>query len=111
MPGVISFEYFQSLEGTAGGFATLDGTGKIPVGQLPSSIVETYKGEYADSVAIILAHPSANIADYAWSVADDAFWYWNGGALVPHWVKQTISAAAYSLLTLAEKSAVPFIVI
>jgi hypothetical protein len=111
LPGVISIEYFESVQGVASGIATLDATGHLPIAQASPGSVETYKGEYASSVEIILAYPAASIADYAWSVADDAFWYWNGGLLVPAWVLQTITAAAYALLTTAAKAAVPYIVI
>lgn len=111
MASSISYEYLISIEGVANGLATLDGTGKVPVSQLPDASIETYKGQFADEAAIILAYPTAALADYAWNIATASFWYWNEALAIPAWVDQTITATDYNLLSAAEKAAVPYIII
>jgi len=110
MASSVSYELFQSKQGVANGLATLDGTGKVPISQLPSEVVETYKGEYATSTALIAAYPLALLADYAYVTATSSYWYWNRGLVVPAWVNQQITEAAYILLSAAAKAAVPYIV-
>ena len=95
----------------ANGLATLDATGKIPVSELPDVAVSPYKGEYADSAALILAYPTATLADYAYVTATSTYWYWNAALAVPAWVNQQIAEAAYLALSVAERAAVPYIVV
>lgn len=110
MASSVSYELFQSKQGVANGLATLDGTGKVPVSQLPASAIETYKGQYLTSVTLIIAYPVAALADYAYVTATSSYWYWNAALLIPAWVNQEITVAAYNLLSAAEKAAVPYIV-
>ena len=111
MSSAVSLEYLQSIEGAVGGLATLDSTGKIPVGQMPAGSVETYKGVYATTALLIAAHPTGAIADYAYDTATLSFWYWNALLAVPAWVNQMITEDAYQLLTAPQKAAVPYIII
>lgn len=111
MSGIVSIELLDSEKGAVNGIASLDGTGKIPIAQLPTSAVETYKGIYATSAALILAYPVGVIADYAWVNAGLSFWYWNYALVVPAWVNQLITETAYNLLTSAQKGALPYIVV
>lgn len=110
MANAVSYELFQAKQGVANGIATLDATGKVPVSQLPAAVIETYKGEYADEAAIILAYPTASLADYAYNDDTSSYWYWNDAPTIAAWVNQQISEADYILLTAAEKAAVPYIV-
>lgn len=110
MASSVSYELFQSKQGVANGLATLDGTGKVPLSQLPSDIIETYKGQYATSASLIIAYPIGALADYAYVNATNSYWYWNVSLLVPAWVNQQITEAAYALLTGPEKAVVPYIV-
>jgi len=110
MASSVSYELLQAKQGVANGLATLDGTGKLPVAQLPTEAVETYKGEYATSVALIAAHATGLLADYAYVTGTLSYWYWNAALGVPEWVNQQITEAAYILLSAAEKAAVPYIV-
>ena len=111
MSSAISYEYLNSVKAAANGLATLDGTGKVPLTQLPGGAIETYKGEYATSTLLIAAYPTANLADYAYVTATSSYWYWNRALGTPAWVNQEISIAAYLLLTASEKSAVPYIIV
>jgi len=40
-----------------------------------------------------------------------SFWYWNAVLAIPAWVNQQITEVAYAALSVAEKAAVPYIVI
>jgi len=111
MSSAISLEYLNSIEGVANGLATLDGTGKVPIAQIPGGAIETYKGEFADTTALTTAYPTGNLADYAYVTADLAFYYWNSKLGTPAWVNQNITATNYALLSASEKSAVPYIII
>lgn len=111
MSSAISYEYLNSIEGVANGLATLDGTGKVPLAQLPGGAIETYKGEYATSALLITAYPTGILADYAYVTATSSYWYWNRALGIPSWVNQEITITAYNLLSLAEKSAVPYIIV
>jgi len=111
MASAISYEFYSSKLGVANGLATLDGSGYIPVSQLPPSAVETYKGEYATSALLIAAYPLAVLADYAYVTATLSYWYWNAALGTPAWVNQEITEAAYIALSAAEKAAVPYIVV
>jgi hypothetical protein len=109
MASSVSYELLQSKQGVANGLATLDGSGKVPVSQLPAQAVETYKGQYTTSALLIAAHPTGTIADYAYVTTEtSSYWYWN--VAIPGWVNQQITEAAYLLLSAAEKAAVPYIV-
>ena len=110
MASAISYEYLKSREGAINGIATLDGTGKVPVAQLPDAAIETYKGEYADEAALILAYPTASLADYAYNTDTSSYWYWNDALGTPAWVNQQITEAAYLALSVAERAAVPYII-
>lgn len=109
MASAISYELYQSKLGAPNGVATLDPAGLIPVGQLPPSAVETYKGQYATSALLPL---TGVLADYAYVTATSTYWYWNA-ALLPAaaWVDQQITEAAYNLLTAPEQAGVPYIVV
>lgn len=111
MASAISLEYLNSIEGVANGVATLDGTGKVPASQLPSTAFETYKGDFATSAALIAAFPTAALADYAYVDATLSYWYWNKALDTPEWVNQQISAVNYSALSAEEKAAVPYIIV
>ena len=111
MSSAISLEYLNSIEGVANGLATLDGTGKVPIAQLPGGAIETYKGEYETLLALETEYPTANLADYAYVTADLAFYYWNSKMATPSWVNQNITVINYNLLSASEKSAVPYIII
>ena len=108
MASAVSLEYLTSLEGAPNGLATLDGSGKIPVSQLPPTAVETYKGQFATSAALIAAYPSGSIADYAYVTATNSYWYFNSALATPAWVDEHITAAAYTALSAAAKGAVPY---
>ena len=127
MASALSYELFVAKQGVAGGIATLDGsgdvpisqlpagvadglatldaTGKLPVSQLPDEAVETYKGQYADSTALETAYPTALLADYAYVTATSTYWYWNAALGTPAWVNQQIAEAAYLALSVAERAA------
>ncbi len=111
MASSISYEFYQSKLGVANGVATLDGSGYIPVAQLPPGAIETYKGEFATSTALIAAYPTGSLADYAYVTDTLSYWYWNDALSTPAWVNQEITEAAYTALSAAEKAAVPYIVI
>ncbi len=110
MASAVSYELFVSKQGAANGLATLDATSKIPVSQIPASVVSSYKGEYADSAALIAAYPLASVADYAYVTGTNSYWYWNDGLATPAWANQQIIESAYNALTSAAKAAMPYIV-
>lgn len=110
MASAVSYELLQSKLGNVNGIATLDGTGKLPISQLPPEAVETYKGQYATSAALISDYPTASLADYAYVTATSSYWYWNAALASPEWVNQQIAEAAYIALIAAEKAGVPYIV-
>lgn len=111
MSSAVSLEYLDSLSNEDYGIPRLDSMGKLNPSVLPAGSVETYKGIYATLVLLTVAHPTGSIADYAWVTSTNSFWYWNGGLLVPGWVNQVITEAAYNLLTINAKAAVPYIII
>ncbi len=111
MSSAISLEYLNSIEGVANGLATLDGTGKILLTQLPEGAIETYKGEFATLLALQTDYDIANLADYAYVTEDLSFYYWNSKLATPAWVNQNITVTNYNLLSASEKSAVPYIII
>ena len=110
MASSVSLELLNAKSGAANGLATLNGLGKVPASQLPTEAIETYKGEYATSALLIIAHATGSLADYAYVTATLSYWYWNKSLVVPAWVNQQITEAAYNLLSAAEKAAVPYIV-
>lgn len=112
MSSAISYEYLSSIEGSANGLATLDGTGKIPVAQLPTVALENpYKGSYADYITLATAIPTGSRADYAYVEDEEVFYYWNGELGSPSWVPQTIDTVSYNLLTTTQKAQLPYIII
>jgi len=117
MANSVSYEYLKAIQGVPGGIPTLDNNGEIPTGQLPDSAASPFKGEYATEAALLLAYPTANLADYAYVDETTSFWYWNAGLLdgigdpAPAWVNQEIEETPYNLLDAAEKSMVPYLVI
>lgn len=111
MSSSISYEYLKSIEGSNNGLATLGNDGKIPLNQLPNSVLETYKGEYATSSALITAFSTANLADYAFVTATNSFWYWNKSLTTPTWVNQQITETDYLALSAYAKSVVPYIIV
>jgi len=111
MASALSYELYVSKLGVADGVATLDATGKVPVSQLPDAAIETYKGEFATSAALIAAYPTGSLADYAYVTDTLSYWYWNKSTTPAQWVNQQIDEAAYLLLDPAEIAAVPYIII
>lgn len=111
MASSISLEYLRSISGANSGLATLDSAGHLPVAQLPPEAVETYKGEFATSAALIAAYGTGSLADYAYVTATGSYWYWNDGLGTPAWVDQQITAANYDALSSAAKAAVPYIIV
>ncbi len=110
MASAISYEFYTGKLGAANGLATLDATSKIPVAQLPSAVVQVYKGQYATSAALIAAHGTGALGDYAYVTGTSSYWYWNAALTIPEWVDQQITEAAYLLLSAAVRAAVPYIV-
>lgn len=111
MSGIVSIELLNSLKGANNGIASLDGSGKIPISQMPVTAIKTYKGIFATSAALITTYPTGAIADYAWVTATLSFWYWNYALTTPSWVNQVITPSAYNSLTTAQKGALPYIII
>lgn len=111
MSSSISYEYLSSIKGSANGLASLDGSGKVPVSQLPSSAIETFKGEYGTSSALIIAYPTASLADYAYVDTTNSYWYWNKSLTTPAWVNQEITETNYLALSSAAKASVPYIIV
>lgn len=64
-------------KGQANGYAGLDGSGKVPMDQMPD-IVNKNKGFFATETALTTAHPSAADGDYAVVGATDTTWLWDG---------------------------------
>lgn len=125
MASAISYELFQSKQGTPNGLATLDANGKIPLSQLPlldlppstqsySEVhfqsVQAYKGKFTTLKDLMTNYPTAELADYAYVTETYSYWYWNEAIEVPNWVNQQISEADYLLLNYAAKLVVPYIV-
>lgn len=111
MASSISLEYLQSIEGQAGGLATLDSGGTIPLSQIPDSIESPFKGTYATPAALTAAHDTGNLADYAYVTSTSSFWYWNSALATPAWVNRQITATEYLALTVAQRAPVPYIII
>lgn len=110
MPDIQLYEIAVPKKGEAGGVASLDSEAKVPISQLPTGIVETYKGNYATSSALLSAHPTALLADYAYVTQTNSFWYWNTASAIATWVNQEISESAYNALGAPAKASVPYIV-
>ena len=111
MANAVSYEYLKYIQGAPNGIPTLDGNGEIPTSQLPNSAVSPFKGEFLDEAALIVAYPTANLADYAYVEDTTSFWYWNAGLTVPAWVNQEIAETDYLALSDAEQSMVPYLVV
>ncbi len=111
MANAISFEYLISLAGRTDGLATLDSTGKIPIAQMPSGAIDTFKGTYADEAALSEAHASSATGDYAYVTATASYWYWNAALATPAWVNQEITATNYMALTPEAKKGAPYIIV
>jgi hypothetical protein len=111
MAGIVSIELLDSMIGAPNGIASLDNTGKIPLSQLPGGAIETYKGEFATSALLIAAHPTGNVADYAFVDVTASYWYWNSFLPIPGWVDQVITVAAWTALTPLQQGAVPYILV
>ncbi|MFA6860473.1 MAG: hypothetical protein WCR30_03710 [Clostridia bacterium] len=111
MASAISLEYLQSIEGANDGLATLDSSGKLTISQLPPSAIETYKGQFATSAALVTAFPTGSLADYAYVTATSSYWYWNAALVPAEWVNQQITETAYLALSVAERAAVPYIIV
>lgn len=97
----LSLEYLQSLEGVAGGLATLDSStgallaaqipatvatldssGTLTASQIPASLLSAsspFKGEFATQAALLAAQPTGALGDYAYVDSTNSFWYWNAG--------------------------------
>lgn len=109
MASQVSLEYLQSIQGVAGGIATLGDDGIVPLAQLPEGLVNNYKGEFADEAAITAALATAVKGDYTYNTETSSFWYWSD--TLSSWVNQEITASAYMALTDAAKADVPYIII
>ena len=107
----IVFENLQSIKGQPNGLATLGADGKIPVSQLPDTAIRSFIGQFANSAALIAAHPTGRLADYAYVTEGATFWYWNAMLATPAWVNQRILNADYIALSAAAQFAVPYRVI
>ena len=111
MASAVSYELLRAKLGAANGIATLDSGGLIPVRQLPNGVFGPYRGQFPDVNALMSAYPMGAIADYAFVTGTNSFWYWNAFLTIPAWVNQLITEAEYLLLTLAQRAAVPYIVV
>lgn len=113
MASAVSLEYLISLQGAPNGLATLDPNGTVPLTQLPPSVVSgnSFKGEFDDQAALMTAHPTAQLADYAFVNSTSSFWYWNPRLAVPAWVNQIITVAEYMVLSPEENDVVPYIIV
>jgi len=111
MASSISLEYLLSIEGVADGLATLDSSGLIPVSQIPPSVVNIFKGEFATDTDLTTAIPVGTIAEYAYVDSTSSYWYWNGKLTTPAWVNQLITSTDYQALTADQQSVVPYIII
>jgi len=111
MASAISYELFTAKRGAADGIASLDIDSKIPLSQLPDIAIDSYKGQFADTAALIAAYPTGELSDYAYVTATNSYWYWNAALASPAWVNQQITEADYIALSTAEKAGVPYIVI
>lgn len=111
MASSVSYELLQAKQGAANGLATLDASAKLLAVQLPAEAIQVYKGEYATSAALIAAHVTGSLSDYAYVTETTSYWYWNAEITIPGWVNQQITEAAYALLSADEKAAVPYIII
>ena len=69
-----------------------------------------YKGSFDTSAALQTVHPTASLADYAYVVGTNSFWYWNSGLGTPAWVNQEITESGYLALSPSAKTSVPYIV-
>lgn len=110
MASAISYELFSSKQAAANGLATLDATAKIPIAQLPSSVIKNYKGEFETDSALKTAHTTGIMGDYAYVTASSSYWYWNEALETAGWVNQQISETEYNALSAQAKAAVPYIV-
>ena len=97
-------------QGQANGIATLDSAAQVPVAEIPTAAIETFKGQYATSSALTTAYPAASLGDYAYVTGTSSYWYWNSALSTADWVNQQISESAYNALSTSEKAAVPYIV-
>jgi len=109
MASAVSYEYLTSIRGATGGVATLGSDSKVPVSQLPSSMVSVFKGTFATIVALNTAHTSGAIGNYAYVVEISGFMYWNDELSL--WVAQEIEESDYLSLSDDEKACVPYLVV
>lgn len=82
-------------KGTVNGYAALDGTGKVPMAQLPD-VLNKNKGWYSTSAALITAFPSASSGDYAIVGATDTVWIWDTDG-TPSWKDGDTKGAVVSV--------------
>jgi len=112
MANAVSYEYLKSIQGVPNGISTLDNSGKVPVAQLPTTIVSPFKGQFTDETALTTAFPTANLADYAFVDDTGSFWYWNAGlGADAAWVNQEIEETDYLALSNLAKSMVPYLIV
>lgn len=74
-------------------------------------IAMPYRGTYADSLSLQNACATASLADYAYVIATNSYWYWNDAATKQSWENQEITESSYNSLSSAEKAALPYIVV
>jgi len=110
MASAVSYEYLKSIQGVPGGIPTLDDNGEIPGGQLPQGLL-LFVGQYALETDLTTAYPTAEIAQFAYVDETISFWYWNAASTIEAWVNQEIEEADYILLTAAEQSMVPYLIV
>ena len=71
-------------KGIANGYAGLDGSGRVPIAQLPA-VLNSNKGFFATQSALTTAYPTANDGDYAIVGSTDTVWMWDSGTTA--WVE------------------------
>ena len=62
MSSAVSLEYLSSLINQPSGLAGLDLTGKLSPSVLPAGSIETYRGVFATTAALVAAFPIGSIA-------------------------------------------------
>ncbi len=110
MASAISYEYLMDQKGKAGGIASLDASGNVPDTQLPSSVINPYKGTFETEAALKAEYPEGELGDSAYVTATSSKWYWNPQLTTPAWVNSEINEAAYIELSDEAKAAVPYII-
>jgi len=84
--------------GVAGGFASLDGTGKVPSSELPSIAISDFLGTAADQAAMLLL--TGEVGD--WCIRSDLSTTWiiiaNDGSAIGDWQEISYPAQPYKVM-------------